>query len=121
MNSSPLNLVIISEGFLDFFIGLASITQKLKLIRLDPDLKSVVLVNTHELDVKLRFELDINKALENIFELNKNIGEILLILEFFESYFKGLFVVFVDHVKTDVFFKDLFKSNDVGIVEFFYN
>jgi hypothetical protein len=24
-------------------------------------------------------------------------------------------------VKTDVFFKDLFKSNDVGIVEFFYN
>ena len=121
MNPGSLRFVIISESFLDFFIRLASISQKLKLVRLDPDLKTIVLVNSHELKIKLRSELDIDKALKDVFKLNKEIGQILLIFEFFESFFKGLVMVFINHVKIKVFFEDLFKSNDIGIIEFFNN
>ena len=121
MNPSSLRFVVISESFFYFFIRLASIAQKLKLIRLDPDLKTIVLVNSHELKIKLRSELDIDKALKNVFKLNKEIGQILLIFEFFESFFKGLVMVFINHVKIEVFFEDLFKSNDIGIIEFFNN
>ncbi len=121
MNPGSLRFVIISESFLDFFIRLASISQKLKLVRLDPDLKTIVLVNSHELKIKLRSELDIDKALKDVFKLNKEIGQILLIFEFFESFFKGLVMVFINHVKIEVFFEDLFKSNDIGIIEFFNN
>jgi hypothetical protein len=121
VNPGSLRFVIISESFLDFFIRLASISQKLKLVRLDPDLKTIVLVNSHELKIKLRSELDIDKALKDVFKLNKEIGQILLIFEFFESFFKGLVMVFINHVKIEVFFEDLFKSNDIGIIEFFNN
>ncbi len=121
VNPGSLRFVIISESFLDFFIRLASIAQKLKLVRLDPYLKAIVFVNSHELKIKLGSKLDIDKALENVFELNKKIGQILLILEFFESFFKGLALILINHVEIGVFFQDLFKSNDIRIIQFFNN
>jgi ethanolamine utilization protein EutA (predicted chaperonin) len=121
VNPSSFRFVVISESFLDFFIRGASIAQKLKLVRLDPDLKTIVLVNSHKLKIKLRSELDIDKALKDVFKLNKQIGQILLIFEFFKSFFKGLVMVLINHVKIEVFFEDLFKSNDIRIIEFFNN
>lgn len=121
MNSGSFGFIVISEGFPDFLVGVPSVAEKLKLIGLDPNLKTIMFVNAHELKVKLGFELDIDKALKNIFEFYKQIGQFLLIFEFFESFFKRFVMVFVDHVEIEILFENLFEFNDVGIGEFFYD
>ena len=56
-------------------------------------------VNAHELKVELGFEPDIDKALKNVFEFHKKIGQFLFTFQLFESFFKRFVMVFVDHMK----------------------
>ncbi len=80
MNPHPLNLVEFNQIALDCFIWFVCISQKLELIRFNPNFKLVMLIHPHSLQIELSLKFFVNQSAENILELYKYIRQFFFII-----------------------------------------